>query len=103
MVAQFGQLRARLVELNGEQKGRGEYYRVLGDFGCRHANQFKSAAIARRAYRVLAATREQWESRMPQPDEERATEEVPLFDVKPQTTDQAANGQELNRHAEAGQ
>jgi len=57
MIEEFGRIRARLVELTGEQ-GREEYYRVLGAFGCKHANEFKSAAVARQAYRrLLAAAR----------------------------------------------
>ena len=53
MVEQFGRIRSRLVELAGERKGREEYYRVLADFGCGHANQFTSTAAARKAYGAL--------------------------------------------------
>ena len=65
MVEAFGRIRSRLIEIAGHQKGRDEYYRVLGAFRCGHANQFKSAAEARRAYRVLAAIAAQWEAEPP--------------------------------------
>ncbi len=51
-----------VAELAGDQRGRDEYYRVLRDFGCTHANEFKSVAEARRAYRVLLATVKRWEA-----------------------------------------
>ncbi len=65
MVEAFGRIRSRLIEIAGHQKGRDEYYRVLGAFRSGHANRFKSAAEARRAYRVPAATAAQWEAEPP--------------------------------------
>lgn len=65
MVEAFAKVRARLVGIAGDRRGRDVYYEVLATFGCGHANQCKSASAARRVYCELAATAAQWEAEPP--------------------------------------
>lgn len=66
MVREFGKLRQRLAALAGDERADQEYYRVLGEHGVKHSNEFgTAAAAARRAYCELAATAAQWEAEPP--------------------------------------
>ncbi len=65
MLSWFAKVKPRLIEIAGDRRGRDEYYKVLGAFGCEHANQFKSASAARIAYCELAATAAEWEAEPP--------------------------------------
>lgn len=62
MVRSFVALRSRMAALRGAETACSAYYDLLASFGLEHSNGFRTAAQARMAYRILAATLRRWEA-----------------------------------------